>query len=41
MQSFSYNLTDENSDFLVNNLLREQNKLIVVEMYIKPQRGIF
>ena len=41
MKSFSFNLTDENADFFINNVLREQNKLIVVEMYIKLKRGIF
>lgn len=41
MESFSFNLSDENSDFFINNILREQNKLIIVEMYIKPKRGIF
>ena len=41
MESFSFNLTDENADFFINNVLREQNKLIVVEMYIKLKRGIF
>ena len=41
MESFSFNLTDENADFFINNVLREQNKLIVVDMYIKPKRGLF
>ena len=41
MESFSFDLSDENSDFFVNNILREHNKLVIVEMYIKPKRGIF
>jgi len=41
MEIFSFNLSDENADFFINNVLREQNKLIIVEMYIKPKRGIF